>query len=193
MWCRQNIQTGDLPSASAQVVICTRRGPILRGDMNGSRRQRVVDPIPPGREPQSHAPDQKPEVPDEHVPAQCVLVDRSGWSDHVPKDESTKEDVHPSIEDEDHASDKAGEEQQPPPDASAPRLDEGESEQSSNHFHQDDKDAQRDGGPGVLSSEILKRASNGVEQEGAAERPIEAHQCGSERQDCGRVCGQQSF
>jgi hypothetical protein len=73
-------------------------------------------------------PDEKPEVPDEHVPAQCMLVHRCGGGDQFGEYEPTNED------------------------------------------------------------EVLEGATDGIEQDGAAERPRQTDGRGAEREHRGRVC-----
>jgi hypothetical protein len=61
-----------------------------------TRRRPSPTGIAPGRDSEGHSPDQKPEVPDEHVPAEGVLVNGPGRGDHIGEDESADEDRRPA-------------------------------------------------------------------------------------------------
>jgi hypothetical protein len=71
--------------------------------------------IAPGCDPEGHSPNQEPEVPDEHVPAERVLVDGPGRGDHIGEDESIGEDRPSAVQDEDQAPDELGNRSNPRP------------------------------------------------------------------------------
>jgi hypothetical protein len=77
-----------------------------------TRRRSPFTGITPGRGPEGHSPDQEPEVPVEHVPAEGVLVDGPGRGDHIGEDESTGEDRRPAVQDEDQAPDDTRQQEQ---------------------------------------------------------------------------------
>src|SRR4029453_270397 len=100
-----------------------------------TRRCSTPTGIAPGRDSEGHSPDQEPEVPDEHVPAQGVLVDGPGRGDHIGEDESPGGDPPPAappppaVQGEDPAPYDTWQQEQSPSDASAPTSHQSQREQ----------------------------------------------------------------
>jgi len=110
-----------------------------------------------------------------------MLVDRLGRVDHVGENQSTDDDENASVEDEDDAPHGAERQEQSAADARSRRLDQSQREQSAGHLDEDDDDPQQDRRCGALPSESLDSASNGVEEDHAAERPVGTHRRGGTR------------
>jgi hypothetical protein len=67
-------------------------------------------------------------------------------------------------------------------------LDECQCEQPGRYLHQHHKHPEHDGLRGTLSRKVLEGATDGIEQDGAAERPREPDGRGAEREHRGHVC-----
>src|SRR4029450_3990607 len=129
-----------------------------------TRRRSTPTGIAPGRDSEGHSPDQEPEVPDEHVPAQGALVDGPGRGNHIGQAESTGEDRRPAVQDEDQAPDDTWQQEQSPSDAIAPRSHQSQREQPPGPLDQNHPDPQRQSGRRTISGETLERPAERIEQ-----------------------------